>query len=40
MLENLGSALAYSVYAIFAAVAILFVSRYVKETRGRTLEEM
>jgi SP family sugar:H+ symporter-like MFS transporter len=40
MLKNLGSALAYLVYATFAAVAIIFVMRYVKETRGRTLEEM
>ncbi len=40
MLKNMGSALAYSVYAIFAAVAIFFVVRYISETRGRTLEEM
>jgi MFS transporter, SP family, sugar:H+ symporter len=40
MLKSLGSALAYLVYAIFAAVAIGFVMRYVRETRGRTLEEM
>jgi sugar porter (SP) family MFS transporter len=40
MLKNLGSALSYLVYATFGAVAIFFVMRYVKETRGRTLEEM
>ncbi len=40
MLKNMGSALAYSVYAVFAAVAIFFVVRYISETRGRTLEEM
>jgi MFS transporter, SP family, sugar:H+ symporter len=40
MLKNMGSALAYSVYAFFAVVAILFVVRYIRETRGRTLEEM
>jgi len=40
MLKNLGSAFAYLVYAVFAALAIFFVMRYVKETRGRSLEEM
>jgi SP family sugar:H+ symporter-like MFS transporter len=40
MLKNLGSSLAYLVYALFAAAAIVFVIRYVSETRGRTLEEM
>jgi sugar porter (SP) family MFS transporter len=40
MLKNLGSSLAYLVYALFAAAAIFFVIRYVAETRGRTLEEM
>ncbi len=40
MLKSMGSALAYSVYAFFAAVAIFFVMRYIHETRGRTLEEM
>ena len=40
MLKNLGSSLAYLVYALFAALAVVFVMRYVKETRGRTLEEM
>jgi SP family sugar:H+ symporter-like MFS transporter len=40
MLLHLGSGLAYGVYATFAAVAIVFVRRFVVETRGRTLEEM
>jgi len=40
MLKNLGSSLAYLVYALFAVAAIVFVIRYVSETRGRTLEEM
>ena len=40
MLKYMGSALAYAVYAFFAATAIFFVMRYISETRGRTLEEM
>ena len=40
MLRSLGSAFAYLVYAIFAALAIGFVVRFVRETKGRTLEEM
>ena len=40
MLKYMGSALAYALYAFFAATAIFFVMRYISETRGRTLEEM
>jgi len=40
MLKYMGSALACAVYAFFAAAAIIFVMRYISETRGRTLEEM
>lgn len=40
MLKSMGSSLAYLVYALFAAIAVYFVVRYVNETRGRTLEEM
>ena len=31
---------AYSLYAIFAFLSIIFVAKYVKETKGMTLEEM
>ena len=40
MLRGLGSAFAYIVYAAFAAVAVVFVARWVRETKGRALEEM
>jgi MFS family permease len=35
-----GPGFAYALYAIFAAISIFFVMRYVKETKGRTLEQM
>ena len=40
MLRGLGSAFAYAVYAGFAAIAVIFVARWVRETKGRALEEM
>jgi SP family sugar:H+ symporter-like MFS transporter len=39
-LERLGPATAYGVYLFFAIVSIVFVARRVRETRGRTLEQM
>ncbi|ALJ21529.1 MFS transporter [Microbacterium sp. No. 7] len=39
-LAAVGLGLAYGVYTFFAFVAIFFVVRFVKETRGRTLEEI
>lgn len=39
-LAAVGLGLAYGVYTFFAFVAIFFVVRYVKETKGRTLESM
>ncbi len=35
-----GPSAAYAVYAIFAAISIYFVRRYIFETKGRTLEQM
>ena len=35
-----GPGFAYALYAIFAAISIFFVMRYVTETKGRTLEQM
>ena len=31
---------AYYLYAFFAFISIFFVMKYVKETKGKTLEEM
>jgi SP family sugar:H+ symporter-like MFS transporter len=39
-LSSVGLGLAYGVYTFFAFVSIFFVIRYVKETKGRELEEM
>lgn len=40
MLRGMGSAFSYVVYAAFAAVAVGFVLRFVRETKGKALEEM
>jgi sugar porter (SP) family MFS transporter len=40
LLNLSGPGLAYIIYAIFAAISIYFVRRYLTETKGRTLEEM
>ncbi len=37
---NLGLGVAYGMYTLFATLSILFVMRFVKETKGRELEEM
>jgi SP family sugar:H+ symporter-like MFS transporter len=39
-LAAVGLGLAYGVYTVFAFVAIFFVIKFVKETKGRTLESM
>ena len=39
-LAGISLVLAYGLYAAFAALAFIFVSRAVRETRGRTLESM
>ncbi|MEV0068104.1 MULTISPECIES: sugar porter family MFS transporter [unclassified Amycolatopsis] len=39
-LSDVGLGLAYGVYTFFAFVSIFFVIKYVKETKGRELEEM
>ncbi|HEX5858461.1 MAG TPA: MFS transporter, partial [Microbacterium sp.] len=39
-LAAVGLGLAYGVYTFFAFVAIFFVLRFVRETKGRTLESM
>jgi SP family sugar:H+ symporter-like MFS transporter len=40
MLAGIGLAAAYSIYAFFAALSVLFIAKMVKETKGLTLEEM
>nr|WP_277987370.1 sugar porter family MFS transporter [Halomonas litopenaei] len=40
MLGGIGLAGAYGVYAFFAACSVVFVMKWVKETRGRELEQM
>ena len=40
MLNYLGLGVSYGVYAVFGVVAYFFVKSLVKETKGRTLEDM
>jgi hypothetical protein len=39
-LSTLGSAGTFLVYGLFASAALLFVLLFVRETKGRTLEEL
>jgi MFS transporter, SP family, sugar:H+ symporter len=40
VLADLGLVFAYGIYTIFAALALVFVLRSIKETNGRELEDM
>lgn len=40
MLAGIGLAGAYAVYAVFAALSVVFVFKFVHETKGKELEEM
>lgn len=40
LLSNIGLGMSYGIYALFGLIAFVFVFRYVKETRGKTLEEI
>lgn len=40
LLSNIGLGMSYGIYAMFGLVAFVFVYRYVKETTGKTLEEI
>jgi SP family sugar:H+ symporter-like MFS transporter len=40
MLETIGLGASYGIYAAFGVVAFFFVRAFVKETKGRTLEDM
>ena len=37
---NLGLGVAYGLYAFFAALSLVFVYVFIKETKGRELEDM
>ena len=37
---NLGLGVAYGIYSFFALLSIFFVLTFIKETKGRELEEM
>jgi hypothetical protein len=39
-LADIGLALAYGIYTAFALVSFFFVAKFVKETKGRQLEDM
>ena len=39
-LADIGLTLAYGLYAFFALLSFLFVSKYVQETKGKELEDM
>ena len=40
LLDSIGLGLSYGIYAAFGGVAFVFVRAFVKETKGRTLEDM
>jgi len=40
MLEVIGLGLSYGIYAAFGVIAFFFVRSFIKETKGRTLEDM
>ena len=39
-LSEAGLGLAYAIYTLFAVLAVLFVIKFVRETKGKELEEM
>jgi SP family sugar:H+ symporter-like MFS transporter len=39
-LKDISLSLAYGLYAMFALLSLIFVMRFVRETKGRTLEDM
>jgi nitrate/nitrite transporter NarK len=39
-LENLGNAVTFLIYGVFAAAGLVFVLLMVPETKGRSLEEL
>lgn len=39
-LANLGSALTFLIYGLFAVLGLIFILRYIPETKGKSLEEL
>ncbi len=39
-LENLGNALTFLIYGVFAVIGLFLVMRILPETKGRSLEEL
>jgi len=40
LLANIGLGFSYGIYAFFGIVAFVFVQKYVKETKGQSLEDL
>lgn len=40
LLANIGLGMSYGIYAFFGFIAFFFVKKFVKETKGRTLEDI
>lgn len=40
LLEVIGLGLSYAIYSAFGVIAFFFVRKFIKETKGRTLEDM
>jgi MFS transporter, SP family, sugar:H+ symporter len=40
LLGSIGLGFSYGIYASFGVIAYFFVRKFVKETKGRTLEDM
>ena len=39
-LANLGTAVTFALYGVFAVIGLLFIIRIVPETKGKSLEEL
>jgi MFS family permease len=39
-LDHLGSALTFLIYGVFAALGLIFIVRFIPETKGKSLEEL
>ena len=39
-LENLGNAMTFLIYGVFAIIGLIFVLRIVPETKGKSLEDL
>ena len=39
-LSTLGSSLTFTIYGVFAAIGLVFIIKYIPETKGKTLEQL